>query len=109
MNNINLQNRAETMRRVYSIFLMKKLYGRIAIKGYVLLALVYIQAKLIFVKAVLANMPSVTDVPAVYRFYTYAFLNTKVAVQVAIIAAFVTAIWLFRDFLKKDNSLDFIR
>lgn len=108
MGQINAQFKNETMRRVYSIFLMKKLYGRIAIKGYILLALVYIQAKLIFVKAVLANMPSIADVPAVYHFYSYAFLNTKVAVQMAIIAAFVTVIWLFRDFLKKDNSLDFI-
>ena len=65
MNDINTQLfRKETMRRVYGIFLMKKnCTGRIAIKAYVLLGLVYIQAKLIFVKAVFANMPSIADIP----------------------------------------------
>ena len=98
MNDINTQLfRKETMRRVYGIFLMKKLYGRIAVKTYILLGLVYIQAKLIFVKAVFANMPSIADIPAVYQFYSYAFLNTRAMVQIVAVVALITLLWLFRD------------
>ncbi|OGZ03711.1 MAG: hypothetical protein A2648_02030 [Candidatus Lloydbacteria bacterium RIFCSPHIGHO2_01_FULL_41_20] len=103
------QFKTETMRRIYTLFFLKKLSGRIAIKFYILLVLIYLQSKLIFVQAVLHNMPSPTDIPALYHFYTYAFLNTRVLVQVTVIVALTTLVFMLRDFFKKDTSLGYTR
>ena len=101
------QFKSETMRRIYTLFFLKKLSGRIAIKSYVLLVLIYLQSKLIFVQAVLHNMPSITDIPALYNFYTYAFLNTKILVQVTIIVALTTVVFMLRDFFRKNQYLEY--
>ncbi|MEK7581938.1 MAG: hypothetical protein AAB488_01250 [Patescibacteria group bacterium] len=105
MNNINIQFKKETMLRIYSVFLIKKLYGRIAVKTYILAGLIYIQAKLIFVKAVINNAPAFTDVSALYNFYSYAFLNTQAVTQITMVAGIVTLLWLFRDLLHKENTV----
>ncbi len=89
------------MGRVYMIFFMKKLYGRIALKTYALIGLVLLQSELVSVKNVIANMPAVTDISAVYRFYSYAFFNTHIAVQVAVVASLAVGLWLFRDLFRK--------
>jgi len=91
------------MGRVYMIFFMKKLYGRIAVKTYALVGLVLLQSELVSLKNVIANMPALTDVSALYRFYSYAFLNTQIAVQVAIIASLAVGLWLFRDLFRKEK------
>ncbi len=109
MDKINTQFKTETMRRIYTLFFIKKLSGRIAIKSYILLVLIYLQSKLIFVQAVLHNMPSPTDIPALYHFYTYAFLNTRALVQITIIVALTTIVFMLRDFFRKDASLGYMR
>ncbi|MBX4215605.1 hypothetical protein KW797_01510 [Candidatus Parcubacteria bacterium] len=90
----------ETMRRIYAVFLMQKLYGRIAMKAYALVALVYLQTYLVSVHNVIENMPSVTDLGAVLRFYSAAFVNTHFSVQVLSILFAGTALWLFRDLFR---------
>lgn len=109
MNQIQTQFKNETMRRIYAVFLMRKLVGRIAIKTYILVGLVYVQSKLIFVKQVFANMPSITDIPAVYNFYSYAILHTSATVQMATFAGLALALWLFRDLFKKEDYFGYSR
>ena len=109
MENTNIQFRSETMRRIYTLFFLKKLSGRIAIKSYILLVLIYLQAKLVFVSAILKNMPAITDLGAVYNFYVYAFLNTKLLVQITILVALTTALFMVRYFLRKYPSLGYFR
>src|SRR5258706_8161283 len=104
MNTLQTQSKRQTMNRVYAVFFMKKLYGRIAVKTYIVLGLAYLEAKMVFVKQIFANMPSITDVPAVYSFYSYAFLNTRFIVQITIVAAMFTALWLARDLFRKENT-----
>jgi len=100
-----IQYKKETMRRIYMVFLIKKLYGRIAMKMYAVLALLYFQTYLVSVKNVLMNMPSVTDLGAVARFYSYAFLNTQTSVQVLTVLLGATILWLFRDLFRRDYTL----
>ena len=97
--NTNEQLKKETMGRIYMIFFMKKLYGRVAIKIYALAGLVLLQSWLVSIKNVITNMPAFTDLSAMYNFYSYAFLNTQMPVQVALVASFAVGLWLFRDLL----------
>lgn len=86
------------------VFLIRKLYGRIALKVYVLAALVWLQTYAISFRNVLENTPTLTDIGAVARFYAYAFLHTQAMVQITIVAALALALWLFRDLFKTERT-----
>lgn len=86
------------------VFLIRKLYGRIALKTYALAALVWLQTYAVSFRNVLENMPALTDLGAVARFYAYAFLHTQAMVQAALILALATVLWLFRDLFRAERT-----
>lgn len=91
------QFKKETMRRIYLVFFMRKLVGRIALKTYAVLGLLYLQTYAVSFTNVIKNMPALSDLPAVARFYSYAFLNTQASVQLMTVAVLALALWLSRD------------
>lgn len=54
----------------------------------------------VFVAQVIANMPSVTDVAALARFFTAALFNTEFAVQVLVALCVVAFVWFVVDGVK---------
>lgn len=51
----------------------------------------------VWVAKVLANMPSVADVPAVTHFYLSAVVHTDLMVQVLLLVAVAALVWLARE------------
>ena len=45
-------------------------------------------------------MPAMTDVGAVARFYSYAFLHTQASVQVMTVLVFAFLLWLSKDLMR---------
>lgn len=104
MNLHNEQFKKETMRRIYLVFFMRKLVGRIALKTYAVLGILYLQTYAVSFTNVVKNMPAMTDVGAVARFYSYAFLNTQASVQAMTLLIFAFLLWLFRDLFRPGRS-----
>ncbi len=88
------------MRRVHRINHMRPLLstGTLAfvVFGFALFAI----GREVWVAKVLQNMPSMTDVLAVVRFFEAAFINTRFGVQVLIVIALAALIWLARELVR---------
>lgn len=85
------------MRRIYIMNALRPLTGSAALASVAfILALVGIGHE-VFVAAVFANMPSVTDIVALTRFFVAAFVNTTALVQLLSAVTLVAAFWLVRD------------
>lgn len=92
------------MRRVYIMRTLRPLTSSVTLASVaVVLALAGIGNQ-VFVAAVFQNMPSITDVAAVTRFFVAAFINTTAAVQLLVSVSIVASVWLVRDALRTIHS-----
>lgn len=87
------------MRRVYVIFILRKMTAPLSVKIFTLSLLFIAGNFLVSVKDVLRNAPSWRQAGASYDFYVGAFLHTEIVVQILLFGIGVLSIMLFRDIL----------
>lgn len=85
------------MRRVRTIHALKSAASGIGISVFLLVASLYVIGREVWVARVWENMPSVSDVAAFSRFFTYAFTHTQFSVQVLILLTIAAAVWFLRE------------
>jgi hypothetical protein len=100
MRNIDVQLKKKIMRRVYGTFFVRKVSSPFAVKLYILVSFTGFLISQISLGNVVANMPQVTNLGALYRFSTSAFLNTEMIVQLLSLGALIATVLLFKDVVK---------
>ncbi len=85
------------MSRVRAIHAMRPFVSTSALCVALVLVSVYAVSQEIWVAQVIANMPSVTDVAALSKFFAVAFLNTSYIVKAFSIVAVGSVVWLARE------------
>ena len=95
----NLKTRI--MRRVYVVWFLRQALSARSMKVMIVLASLWQIKQLVYVKAVIANMPKLTDLAANYNFFSYALLHTQFAVQLSILVSGVLMVWIASDTLKR--------
>ncbi|MBI3631869.1 MAG: hypothetical protein HY225_00255 [Candidatus Vogelbacteria bacterium] len=93
--NIYLQKRI--MRRVYFMWVLRQILSAASIKVMIIFAFLWQIKHIVYVRSVIANMPSITDIVANINFFSAAFAHTHPSVQLSIIASSVVALWLLND------------
>ena len=88
------------MRRVRRIYLLRTAIPALCLSGLVFALSLLAIGREVWVAKILANMPSVADVPAVLRFLASAFAHTDLAVQVLVVVATGALVWLARAFAR---------
>ncbi|MAF59585.1 MAG: hypothetical protein QF858_00820 [Candidatus Pacebacteria bacterium] len=99
MNEKELQNRI--MRRVVSMYYLKKVINPVMLKLYALAAVAAFMTSIVSVKSVIANMPGLFEVNSLVYFSKYALTHTELSVQLSIALAGVVAVLLVKDSLSK--------
>lgn len=89
------------MRRVYAIWMLRKVTSPRVVKSLILLASIWQIKDRVFVAKVFENMPSLADIQATYSFFSSAMMHTQLAVQVSILAGALLSLLLLRDFINR--------
>lgn len=89
--------RKKIMRRVYALYVMRRLLSPLALKAYTLVLLFTGTAALVSVSNVFKNMPQLGDVGGILYFSLAAFLNTEVLVQMLVVGMVIFLAMLARD------------
>lgn len=97
MKNINTQLKKKIMRRIYFTFFLRKVFNPLATKMYVLASFVGFIATQVSLVNVVANMPNVTNIGALYIFSTSAFLNTEFVIQLLFVGMLSATFLLLKD------------
>lgn len=104
-NTFNMQDnhnlRRRIMRRVYAIWFAKKLLSPKAVKAYIFTGLVVQVLGVVSVRSVIANSPSLFDIPHTSQFLGNAFVNTDVVVQLSLSALILITTWTFYDMFRR--------
>lgn len=85
------------MRRVRTIHRLKSATSGVAASVLVLIASLYLIGREVWVARVWENMPSVSNIAAFSRFFTYAFTHTHLSVQLLILFVIFATLWLLRE------------
>lgn len=89
------------MRRVYAIWMLRKVTSPRVAKFLILVAAVWQFKDRVFVAKVFENMPSLADVQATYSFFSSAMMHTQLTVQLSILAGALFSLLLLRDFVNR--------
>jgi len=92
--------RGRIMRRVYLVWLIRKILSPVTAKVLILAGLARQLFIFVSVKDVMINAPSVYDLSASFQFFGNAFINTGNAVQLSLLTAILLSLWLTRDFVR---------
>ena len=92
------------MRRVYAVFILRKITSPFSLKLFMLSALLIASNFLVSVKNVLLNMPSWNRIGALYDFYVGAFLQTELTVQIVLFGTGVLFVLLLKDVLMSGSK-----
>lgn len=85
-------------RRIRRINALRAVISVPALSSLVLLVSLWGIGREVWVAKVIANMPAISDLPAVASFFGSAFLHTDLVVQAATVIAFAALIWLAHGF-----------
>lgn len=89
------------MRRVYTIWLLRRLFSPFSMKLLILLGAIKQSANLIFVRSVLHNAPSPFDPLANFQFFSGAFFHTDLTIKLLLILTLAISAWLIRDIVMR--------
>ncbi len=90
------QLKQNVMRRVHTIRMLRPLTSDIVVAPVLFAVALYGIGQQVWVERVFANMPSVFDLAAMFRFFVAAFVQTEFIVQVLAVLALVAALWVAR-------------
>ena len=88
------------MRRIYAIYILRKILSRTAFKIYIGAALLYGIKVFVNITAVANNMPKWSDTIGLYNFMFYSVMNTELAAQFIIFGFAAFVIWIVKDTIK---------
>lgn len=100
MENINIQLKKKIMRRVYFSYFLQRVFNSFTLKAYALVFFAGVIVSQVSMTNVLANMPRLTEVNALYRFSASAFLNTEFIIQILSVGALIVIFLLLKDITK---------
>ena len=89
------------MRRVYMVWLAKRVVNPVSIKFVGLFVAFAWLRQYVSIKHVLYNSPSFTDLNETVSFFSHAFLNTNRLAEFLIVAVALLAVFLVRDAVKR--------
>lgn len=89
------------MRRVYVLWFLRKLTSPAVLKVVVLVALIWRSSRYVSYKDVVLNSPSIAEVGASVNFFTSAFINTELYMQLLLIGVVLVATWSVYDLAHK--------
>lgn len=94
----SIELKKRIMRRVYFIFYSRKLLSGIALRVYLMLALLWVLLSNISFINVLKNTKNIgsSNVMQIPDFYRYAFMHTELVVQSTSILAIIFIAFIFR-------------
>lgn len=87
------------MRRVYAVWVLKKLTSPLFMKFLILVGMIRISFSMVSVPNILKNSPPLLDTAASYQFFTAAFWHTEIGVKLVAVSIVGLLLWLARDFL----------
>lgn len=95
-----LKLKRNIMRRVYLAYVVKTIFSQKVVK-FIPFALVVVELTpflpLVSLQHVIANMPALTDLKALYSYEVSAFMNTELVVQVSVVATIcVLAVYAYK-------------
>lgn len=96
----NDELKKKIMRRVYTIYVLRKVFNPLMYRLYLLVALLGGVASFVSISNVVANMPRY-GISNLYDFSMYAFLHTEVTVQVLTLGAGAVLLWFILDLTRK--------
>lgn len=82
------------------MYFLRKVFNPFAVKAYLLVSFAGFIVSQVSLVDVVANMPSVTNIGALYVFYTSAFLNTEFIIQLLSVGVFVAIFLILKDIVK---------
>lgn len=85
------------LARAHAISYFRPLFTRGTAAFLALAVALYFIGRFVWVAKVFENMPQLTDVLAVLRFFEVAFLHTEFVIQVSLVVAIGAGIWLARE------------
>jgi hypothetical protein len=88
------------MRRVYAIWILKKLTSPLFMKFLILVGMIRVSFSMVSIPNILKNSPSFLDTSASYQFFTTAFWHTEIGVKFIAVMILVFLCWLVRDLFK---------
>lgn len=100
MNQLDLQLKNQVMRRVYFVYIVKKILRPLVAKSAAFAALAIVLMIYVSVRDVIINMPHAIDVLSVYKFLVAAFAHTTTSVQLVFIAMFSISLFIISDIAK---------
>jgi hypothetical protein len=89
------------MRRVYAIWMLRRIFSPFSMKLLILLGAVKQSANLIFIRSVLHNAPSLLDPMANYQFFSGAFFHTNFTIKLLLISTLALSAWLLLDIITR--------
>ena len=92
---------SKIMRRVYMIWVARRVVNPFTIKVAGLLAILAWMRQYVSIKHVLYNSPSFANPAAAFSFFSHAFWNTGRVVEALTIALIVVGLFLVRDAIKR--------
>jgi len=100
MSHSNIKLTGRIMRRVYSVWVLKRLFSPVAVRVYILAALLWQSTQYVSLKYVFANAPGFESFGANYEFFMYAFSHTERVVPILLTGALAVGVWFAKDFYK---------
>lgn len=102
---MNTQLKNKIMRRVYAVWLVKKVFSPVVVKAAILLAFIWQMTAYVSFGNVMANIPSLTA----YNFYWNAFANTETISQLLALGSMFLVAWLVRDIYKNIPTFSILK
>lgn len=97
MDSVNKKLRNKIMRRVYAIWLFRRLSGPFAVELFFLGALSFGLSVYVSIRNVVNNTPSVFSPGAVAGFFASAFYQAEMIVQILFVGILASAVFLLKD------------
>jgi len=95
----NLKNKI--MRRVYAIWILKRVFSLSSVRMLAFIALFIKFIKEVSVLNVIHNLPSITNIIDNFNYLSYAVTNTEASVQLYLTGIMVIVTWFIADLLLK--------
>lgn len=97
------------MRRIYVLFVLRKLINARAMKVYTVTGFIYGMLSLVSVGNIVANMPQISDISGLLTFMTYALTHTEFVVQILIFGTLAVSLWLVKDIAQESKMTPNLR
>jgi len=101
MTNNKLKKRI--MRRIYVLFVLRKLINAKAMKAYTVTGFIYGVLSLVSIGNIVANMPQISDLSGLLTFVLYALTHTEFVVQILIFGTLAVSLWLVKDIAQESK------